>query len=103
MKILTLLAVASMAAAAIPAFAQSSPPRDVGSMAYPTPLPQGNLATTSPGKTRDAGNMAYPSPLPQGNIGGTAARAARTPTDTGSMAYPSPLPQGTVGAVTTGK
>jgi hypothetical protein len=70
--------------------------RDTGNMAYPTPLPQGNLDTTRTGgiQTRDTGNMAYPTPLPQGNLDTT--RVGGTTRDTGNMAYPTPLPQGTI-------
>jgi hypothetical protein len=75
----------------------SSQPRDVGNMAYPAPLPQGNVSTTMPAKTTDTGNMAYPAPLTQGSVGTTAATTPRRPTDTGNMAYPTPAPAGAVG------
>ena len=82
-----------------PAMAQATKPSDTGSMAFPTPAPQGNLETTKTGPARspsDTGNMAYPTPAPQGNIGTSSNGAARGPTDTGNMAYPAPLPQGNV-------
>jgi len=85
--------------AAVPATAQTTQRPDTGSMAYPTPLPQGNIGTTVVGpQAPDTGNMAYPAPLPQGNVTGnsTTPRAA----DTGSMAYPAPVPQGNVGTTT---
>lgn len=83
-----------------PVIAQGNRPTDTGNMAYPAPLPQGNVGTSATGGARvptDTGNMAYPTPLPQGNIGTSATSGARTPTDTGNMAYPAPLPQGNVG------
>jgi hypothetical protein len=86
--------------AAVPAVAQTTPPKDTGSMAYPAPLPQGNVGTTTTGAPRtptDTGNSAYPAPLPQGNVITTTPPTSRTPTDTGNMAYPAPLPQGTIG------
>ena len=46
-------------------------------MAYPTPLPQGNIGTTrtqGPNRPTDTGNMAYPTPVPQGNVGTTRVR-----------------------------
>lgn len=104
--------VSALACAAIlgvafagPAMAQANRPTDTGSMAFPSPLPQGNVGRTiTPRQAPDTGNMAYPAPVPQGNIGsatvprgnmGSAvARRARRPTDTGSMGYPDPLPQG---------
>lgn len=52
-------------------------PTDTGNMAYPTPVPQGNLGTSTTGRQRgptDTGNMAYPAPLPQGNLGTTRTR-----------------------------
>ncbi len=99
MKIFALaLAVLGLAVAA-PAMAQTTQRPDTGSMAYPAPLPQGNIGTTVVGpQAPDTGNMAYPAPVPQGNVGSsvTGPRA----TDTGSMAYPAPLPQGNVGTTT---
>ena len=92
-------------ALAAPAFAQTTPPRDTGSMAFPAPLPQGTLSTTTttpgPRTPTDTGNMAYPAPVPQGNVGTTTTTGPRSPSDTGSMAYPAPLPQGNVGTTTT--
>ncbi len=99
MKIFALALAILGLAAATPAMAQTTQRPDTGSMAYPTPLPQGNIGTTVVGpQAPDTGNMAYPAPLPQGNVTGntTAPRAA----DTGSMAYPAPLPQGNVGTTT---
>lgn len=91
-----LAAAAALTLAAAPVLAQSRPPTDTGNMAYPAPLPQGNVGTTStqPRTSADTGNMAYPAPQPQGNLS-TTPGAAR-PTDTGSMAYPAPVPQGTI-------
>ncbi|MBC7799991.1 MAG: hypothetical protein H7Z10_05170 [Gemmatimonadaceae bacterium] len=86
------------------AMAQTSrAPTDTGNMAYPAPLPQGNIGSTAlPGSRAptDTGNMAYPDPLPQGNIGTTRVGPGG-PTDTGNMAYPAPLPQGNVGTTNT--
>ncbi len=93
-------------AAAVPAFAQTTPPRDTGSMAFPAPLPQGNVnttTTTGPRSPTDTGSMAFPAPLPQGNLSTTTTTGPRSPTDTGSMAFPAPLPQGTVSTTTTPK
>ena len=87
--------------AAGPAVAQNpSLSRDVGSMNYPSPLPQGNVSTTMPGRTPDTSGAAFPAPLTQGNFGATATGPARTPTDTGNMAYPAPVPQGAAGTTT---
>ncbi len=98
MKTLALAFAALLAtSAALPVAAQTTPPRDTGNMAYPAPLPQGNVATTVAPASRDTGNMAYPAPLPQGTVGTSAAPATR---DTGNMAYPAPAPQGTVGTTT---
>ncbi len=84
------------AALAGPAMAQATRPTDTGNMAYPTPVPQGNIGTTAPRRQApDTGNMAYPAPVPQGNIGTTnTARTPRQAPDTGNMAYPTPVPQG---------
>ena len=82
-----------------PAMAQATKPSDTGSMAFPAPVPQGNLETTRTGPARgatDTGNMAYPAPAPQGNVGTNATGPARGTSDTGSMAFPAPLPQGNV-------
>lgn len=75
--------------------------RDVGNMAYPAPLPQGNLETTTitGRQPRDTGNMAYPEPLPQGNVA-TTVLSGRQPRDTGNMAYPAPSPVGNVATTT---
>ena len=44
-------------------------PTDVGNMAFPAPVPQGNVATTTTTRQApDTGNMAYPAPQPQGNL-----------------------------------
>ena len=100
MKLTAFAAAAALVlGAAVPAYAQSSrTPTDTGSMAYPTPLPQGNVGTTTTGPRgpTDTGNMAYPAPLPQGNIGTTRVSPGG-PADTGNMAYPAPLPQGKIG------
>ncbi len=84
-------------AVASPVMAQANRPTDTGNMAYPTPVPQGNLSTTRPGGAADTGSMGYPAPVPQGNIGTSATGGQRGPTDTGNMAYPAPVPQGNVG------
>ena len=96
MKAFTLaLALVGFATAA-PTLAQTTQRPDTGSMAYPTPVPQGNVGSTVVGRQApDTGNMAYPTPVPQGNIG-TTVGGPRTP-DTGNMAYPAPVPQGNVG------
>lgn len=97
---LALAAVFGVALAG-PVMAQTSrAPTDTGNMAYPAPLPQGNIgtSTTTPRGPTDTGNMAYPAPLPQGNIGTSSTTGQRAPTDTGNMAYPAPLPQGNVGS-----
>ena len=89
------------------AMAQRTPPSDTGSMAFPAPLPQGNVGTSTvpgvPGRRADTGSMAYPSPERQGSTTATPAkrRRAANPTDTGSMAYPAPLPQGNLGTTRT--
>ncbi len=63
-------------------------------MAYPQPLPQGDLSTTlvEGRRPRDTGNMAYPDPLPEGVVGRAAASLQAF--DTGNMSYPAPLPAG---------
>lgn len=99
-----LIAVAATFAlgAATPLFAQTpSQPRDTGSMAYPAPLPQGNVSSSSTAsrKPTDTGSMNYPAPLPQGNVA-TTATTTRKPTDTGSMAYPAPATPGTTTTTT---
>ena len=86
-------------ALATSAMAQTSQVPDTGNMAYPTPVPQGNVGTSTGVVNRpDTGNMAYPTPLPQGNIGTTVVGPGRP--DTGNMAYPTPAPQGNVGTTT---
>lgn len=86
----TVLAAASVLA--ISACTQPTGPRDTGNMAFPTPLPQGTLGTTTGTRATDTGNMAYPTPLLQGNIATTTG--VRTP-DTGGMASPvTPLSRG---------
>lgn len=89
---LAALGIAALAAACTTA--PSDRPLDVGNMAYPQPLPEGNLNTTAVvGRLpRDTGNMAYPEPVPAGVIG--RATVSRQAFDTGSMAYPTPLPAG---------
>ena len=100
MKVLALAVAAVGLAAALPVAAQTTQRPDTGNMAYPTPVPQGNVATTtvSP-QAPDTGNMAYPAPLPQGNLSTTRV-APGGPPDTGNMAYPAPLPQGNIGTTT---
>lgn len=76
------------------------PAADTGNMAYPSPVPQGEIGSTAASgrMPTDTGNMAYPAPQPQGEVGRTTPTAGRRrPTDTGSMAFPRPLPQGNVG------
>ena len=81
------------------AMAQANRPTDTGNMAYPTPVPQGNVGTTVPSKQKpDTGSAAYQTPTPQGNVGTTTTTGPRRPTDTGNMAYPTPVPQGNVGS-----
>lgn len=85
-----------------PALAQGNRPTDTGNMAYPTPVPQGNLGTTvtprrAPRQAPDTGSARYPAPQPQGNIGTTRTTGPQRPTDTGNMAYPAPVPQGNLG------
>lgn len=77
-------------AAAVPAFAQTTPPRDTGSMAIPAPAPgSGNTtAVTGQRSPTDTGSMAYPAPLPQGNLGTTTTTGPNRPTDVGNMTAP---------------
>ena len=105
MKTKALASAASLAALlGLAACNQPAPStvRDTGNMAYPAPLPQGNVATTNTlQRTPDTGSVAFPAPLPQGQVGTTRTGAnPRRPTDTGNMAYPAPLPQGQVGTTT---
>ena len=63
--VLPLLAVTGLLATAQTALAQAQAPADVGSMAYPAPLPQGVLSTTTvavPNRPAGTGSMAYPVP-----------------------------------------
>ncbi len=69
-----------------------SQPRDVGNMAFPAPLPQGNLSTTTPGATRETGSAAFPAPVSQGNVTTTTGRP--TTRDVGSAAVPTPATPG---------
>ena len=85
---------------AMSACAPVTQPRDTGNMAFPAPLPQGNVGPglgTTAQRIPDTGNMAYPAPLPQGNLSTTATGGPRRPTDTGNMAYPAPVPAGNIG------
>lgn len=86
------LALAMAVGLAAPAFAQTTPPTDTGNMAYPAPLPQGNVGTTATQTLRpnDTGNMAYPAPLPQGQLGTRNTEGPNRPTDVGNMAQPAP-------------
>lgn len=73
------LSTVSSLVSAMPAFAQTTQPPDTGDIAYPTPLPQGNIATTTIGRPTaptDTGNMAYPTPMQQGNIGTCTPRCS---------------------------
>ncbi len=76
--------------------------RDTGNMAYPAPLPQGNIGGSGTAMRQpDTGSVAYPAPLPQGNVSTTNTTGySRTPTDTGNMAYPAPVRAGNVGTTT---
>lgn len=101
MKYSAFILAAVLAIGSAPAFAQANPGNSggQGGMAFPAPVPQGNISTTSPTTAttpRDTGSMAYPAPLPQGNVSTT--RPGTAPADTGSMAYPAPRPQGNVPA-----
>ncbi len=58
------LAVALGTAACAPS-TNPNRPTDTGNMAFPAPVPQGNIGTTSP-MTPDTGNMALPNRA-QGN------------------------------------
>lgn len=85
-----------------PALAQGNRPTDTGNMAYPTPVPQGNLGNTvTRRQAPDTGSSRYQTPQPQGNVGTTRTTGARRPTDTGNMAYPDPVPQGNLGTTRT--
>lgn len=94
----TLAALSISALVAACTTGPSDRPLDVGNMAYPEPLPEGNLSTTavSGRQPTDTGNMAYPEPVPAGIVGRVtiSRQASRQPFDTGSMAYPEPLPVG---------
>ncbi len=57
-------------------------PTDTGNMAYPTPVPQGNIAVTQP-TGPDTGSMAQPR-----GYGGRLQQSNPGP-DTGNMALPS--------------
>jgi hypothetical protein len=99
MKVLALAyaAILSLAFAGT-AMAQATRPQDTGNMAYPNPVPQGNLGKTiTPRQAPDTGSARYQTPTPQGNIGTTRTVGPNRPTDTGNMAYPTPVPQGNVG------
>ncbi len=85
---------------ASPLAAQTQAPADTGSMAYPTPVPQGNSAASATAPGKDTGSAAYPAPAPAGNLKTTTTTGQTHPTDTGQMAYPAPLPQGSVAGST---
>ena len=72
----------------------SAAPTQSGSMAYPAPVPQGNLRTTDPQaqSVNHRGAAAYPAPRAQGNLATTPTSGQTS--DEGSMAYPAPAPQG---------
>ncbi len=82
--------VKGVAVAAVLGLAACAPPprpvaQDTGSMAFPAPVPAGNLSTTRPGAmapSADTGSMAAPA-----GRGGSLRAAPNTP-DTGSMAIP---------------
>ncbi len=74
--------------------AASDRPVDVGNMAYPQPLPEGNLKTSTVDGSgpRDTGSMAYPDAAATSTFGRPSRSQRRV--DTGSMAYPDPQPNG---------
>jgi hypothetical protein len=83
----TVLAAASVLA--ISACTQPTGPRDTGNMAFPTPLPQGTVGTTTGVRTPDTGGMASPvTPLSRG-------------ADTNGAQFQPNLPQGQVGTTRT--
>ena len=90
--VLVLVGVSALSAAC--STAPSDRPLDVGSMAYPQPLPEGNFNTTaiSGAQPFDTGSMAFPEPMVAGTVG--RATASWQERDTGSMAYPAPLAVG---------
>ena len=90
--IVAVLGISALAGAC--SYAPTDRPTDVGNMAYPQPLPEGNLSTTASlsRQPTDTGNMAYPEPVPAGVV--RRAAVTRGAPDTGSMAYPEPLPVG---------
>jgi len=91
---MSLAAILALSACNAPA---PSTVRDTGNMAYPAPLPQGQVSNTNTLARRpDVGSAAFPAPLPQGNVSNTTVGNPRRPTDTGNMAYPAPLPQGQI-------
>ena len=76
--------------------AQTSVPRDTGSMALPAPLPSGQVTITSP-TARDTGSMAYPSspggvaqPAPARDTGGSMGA---TKPSGGYTSIPAPTPR----------
>lgn len=71
-RILGVIGLCGAAVACSPQSRTTSDTQDTGSMAYPQPLPAGNINTVRtgqvPGIPRDTGSMAYPQPLPAGDI-----------------------------------
>lgn len=78
MSVLSLAAVLGTAACA----GNMTRPTDTGNMAFPTPVPQGNIAVSRPA-TLDTGSMNTPA------YSGGALRPANPGFDTGNMALPS--------------
>ena len=78
MSVLSLAAVLGTAACA----GNNTRPTDTGNMAFPTPLPQGNIGVARP-QTLDTGSMNMPT------VSGGALRPANPGFDTGNMALPS--------------
>ena len=76
--ILSLAALLGMAACA----GNPNRPTDTGNMAFPAPVPTGNVGTARPA-TLDTGSMNAPT------IGGGVSRPGVVGNDTGSMALPS--------------
>lgn len=77
MSVLSLAAVLGTAACA----GNMTRPTDTGNMAYPTPLPQGNIGVARPA-TLDTGSMNTPT------VSGGVLRPGNPGPDTGSMALP---------------
>ena len=88
--LLSIIVPVALVALGSPAPAQAQP-RDTGNMAYPAPLPQGNLTTTRtarPARPTDTGNMTPNTPSGPGGRVTTTTRGGTRPTDTGNMTAP---------------